>query len=68
MAYGLGEAIDRWLIHTWEIYPGNKKPWRKIRKKGQKYRKRAKHKVERQRVRLNIEAPTTYGKYHGWEW
>lgn len=64
MAYGKVSQLENKL--TWQMTKCQK-PW-KTPSKSAKYYKKAKHRRERQRVRINPEAPTEYGKYCGWEW
>ena len=64
MSYGKGDQLERKLTIEMLCHA---KTW-KIRSRSTKYYKKVKHRRERQRVRLNPEAPTEYGKYNGWEW
>ncbi len=70
MSYGLVYQIDRKMVHRWELREREEKPWKVLRKHNNfsNYLKRAKHKLERRRIRENPEAMSTYGRYGGWEY
>ena len=64
MAYGKCNQLENKL--TWAMIR-HSKPW-KMPSKSMRHYKKFKHRRERQRIRINLEAPTEYGKYDGWEW
>jgi hypothetical protein len=69
MATGLGEQIDRKMVHGWEQEERKEKPWIVLRKRSRTaYMKTTKNRKERHRARINPECVPTYGKYKGWEY
>lgn len=64
MAYSLGSKLENKF--TREMTTGDR-PWKMV-SKSNKFEKKRKHRRERQRIRLNKNAPSEYGKYYGYEW
>ena len=64
MSFGKGLQLEHKI--TWEMIT-HKYPWKKL-SKSLRYYKKSKHRRERQRIRIDPESPSEYGKYDGWEW
>lgn len=62
MSLGRTEQIERWPELDF------KKSYQEKTSSSRKIVKKMKHKSERQRVRININCFSNYGKYHGWEY
>lgn len=60
MAYGLGEKLENRLSYI--LAP----KWAK--RHSNKYAKMIKHRVERRRVKVDIDAVPCYNRHHGYEW
>jgi len=62
------EQIDRWMLHRWEMEEREEKPWKVLRKHGQKYYKQCLNRAERRKAKMNPECEPTYKMYYGWEY
>ena len=67
MSYKKPEQIESGLS---PLFENEEKPWkgRRHTSVGRKFTKRAIHKSERQRKRLEVECDPRYNKYHGFEY
>ncbi len=58
------------MVHKWELWKRKTKPWKIIRKHNNytKFLKKAKHRVERHKMKRDLEYYPSYNKYRGWEY
>ena len=60
MAYGLGEKLENRLSYI--LVP------KRAKRHSNKWAKAIKHRVERRRMKADIEAVPCYNRHHGYEW